>query len=130
MCIKIISSSLYSDYHRYLVVNQTRERSQDFRIFHLPEMTSFEMFQGVKPIRIPIEKIISNVERYILKYGYAVITLHPQSFIKFTEGKSPELSLKQCNLDMKQIYELDDLIKNILGRNMQIKSFSEVTGIA
>ena len=130
MGIKIISSSLYSDYHRYFVVNQTRERSQDFRIFHLPEMASFEMFQGVKPIRIPIEKIISNVERYILKYGYAVITLHPQSFIKFTEGKSPELSLKQCNLDMKQIYELDDLIKNILGRNMQIKSFSKVTGIA
>jgi hypothetical protein len=128
--IKIISSSLYSDYHRYFVVNQTSEHSQDFKIFHLPEMASFEMFQGVKPIRIPIAKILSNVEHYISKYGYAVITLHPQSFVKFTEGKSTELSLKESNLDMKQINDLDVLIKTIIDRNMQIKSFSEITGIA
>jgi peptidoglycan/xylan/chitin deacetylase (PgdA/CDA1 family) len=127
--IKIISASVYSDYHRYFIVNQIRDHSIDSQIFHLPEMASFEKFQGIKPIRIPIEKIISNIENNVSKYGYAVITLHPQSFVKFTEGRSTESSLKESNLDTKQINQLDDLIKTIMDRNMQIKSFSEITGI-
>jgi len=128
--IKIISASLYSDYHRYFVLGQKREHSQESQIFHLPEMASFEIFQGLKPIRIPIEKILNNVENYVSKYGYAVITLHPQSFVKFTGGKSTESSLKESNLDVKQINELDELVKIIMERNLQIKSFSEITGIA
>jgi peptidoglycan/xylan/chitin deacetylase (PgdA/CDA1 family) len=127
--IKIISSSVYSDYHRYFVGKQTRKDSKNYKIYHLPEMASFESFEGMKLIRIPLERIIRTVEHHISKYGYAVITLHPQSFAKFTERKSTQLSLKQSKLDINQINELDALIQNILDRNIRIKSFSKVTGI-
>ena len=127
--IKIISSSVYSDYHRYFVGKQTRKDSKNYQIYHLPEMASFESFQGMKLIRIPLERIISTVEHHISMYGYAIITLHPQSFAKFTEGKSTQPSLKQSKLDINQINELDALIQNILDRNIRIKSFSKVTGI-
>jgi len=127
--IKIISSSVYSDYHLFFTVNQTKKVSQDNHICHLPEMVSFEAFEGSKPIRIPLAQIISDIERCLSKYGYAIITLHPQTFVKFTETKSTDLSLKESMLDIDQINQLKSLIEKLLDNNIRITSFSKLVGL-
>lgn len=127
--IRIISSSLYSDYHEYFVAKGINKSRQTDEIYHLPEMASFETFQAIKPIRVPLERIVNNVERQIPKYGYAVITIHPQSLVKFTDGKSTQLSLKESNLDMDRIVELDALIQMIIDRNISITTFSKLVEI-
>jgi peptidoglycan/xylan/chitin deacetylase (PgdA/CDA1 family) len=127
--IKIISSSVYSDSHLFFMVNQTKKVSQDNHICHLPEMVSFETFEGTNPIRIPLAQIVSDVEHCISKYGYAIITLHPQSFVKFTETKSSDLSLKESMLDIDQINQLKSLIQKLLDSNIRITSFSKLVGL-
>jgi len=127
--IKIISSSVYSDYHLFFMANHPKNIRRDNHIYHLPEMVSFEAFKGKTPIRIPLGQIVSNVERHISKYGYAIITIHPQSFVKFTESKSTSLSLKESILDVDQINQLDSLIQMILDKNIRITKFSNLVGL-
>ena len=127
--INIISSSVYSDYHLIFMANQTKKIRHDNHIYHLPEMVSFEAFQGAKPIRIPLAQIIRDIEHCLSKYGYAIITLHPQTFVKFTETKSTELSLKESMLDIDQINQLNSLIDMLLERNIRITNFSKLVGI-
>jgi peptidoglycan/xylan/chitin deacetylase (PgdA/CDA1 family) len=125
--LNIISSSVYSDYHLFFMRNRTKKISPS-HIYHVPEMISFETFHDSKPIRNSLTQIFSDIERHISKYGYAIITIHPQSFVKFTEGKSTQLSLKESKLDTDQIAELEVLLQMILDRNISIKSFSKLLG--
>jgi peptidoglycan/xylan/chitin deacetylase (PgdA/CDA1 family) len=127
--IKIISSSVYSDYHLFFMANNPKNKSPSNYIYHLPEMVSFEAFKGARPIPIPLEQIVSNVERHISKYGYAIITIHPQSFVKFTESNSTSLSLKESILDIDQITQLDLLIQMLLDKNIRITSFTKLVGL-
>jgi peptidoglycan/xylan/chitin deacetylase (PgdA/CDA1 family) len=127
--IKIISSSVYSDYHLFFMANHPKNINRDNHIYHLPEMVSFEAFKGTKPIRIPLGQLVNDVQRLISKYGYAIITLHPQSFVKFAEPKSTSLSLKESILDIEQINQLDSLIQMILDKNIRITNFSNLVGL-
>jgi hypothetical protein len=127
--IKIISSSVYSDYHLFFMANHPKNIKRDNHIYHLPEMVSFEAFMGTKPIRIPIGQLVNDVQRHISKYGYAIITLHPQSFVKFAESKPTSLSLKESILDIDQINQLDSLIQMILDKNIRITNFSKLVGL-
>jgi peptidoglycan/xylan/chitin deacetylase (PgdA/CDA1 family) len=127
--IKIISSSVYSDYHLFFMANHPKNINRVNHIYHLPEMVSFEAFKGTKPIRIPVGQLVSDVQRHISKYGYAIITIHPQSFVKLAESKSTSLSLKESILDVEQINQLDSLIRMILDKNIRITNFSNLVGL-
>jgi hypothetical protein len=98
-------------------------------IYHLPEMVSFEKFHAAKPVKNPITQILCDVERSISKYGYAIVTMHPQGFVKFSGTKSTDLSFKESILDSEQIKKLDSLIQMILDRNIRITSFSRLVGL-
>jgi peptidoglycan/xylan/chitin deacetylase (PgdA/CDA1 family) len=127
--IKILSASDDSDHYRYFIPNQTKKDSEDDQIYHLPQMATFENWEDEKPIRIPNDQILRDVEHYISKYGYAIVTIHPQSFLKFREGDSTSVSLEKSVLDAEQIEQLNALVQSILDKKIRITSFSKLVGI-
>jgi peptidoglycan/xylan/chitin deacetylase (PgdA/CDA1 family) len=126
--IKIISSSVYSDYHLFFMAYHPVKKS-DNHIYHLPEMVSYEVFNGTKPIHIPLGQLINDIQHHISKFGYAIITIHPQSFVKFAESTPTSLSLKESILDIDQINQLDSLIQMILDKKIRITNFSKLVGL-
>ena len=125
--IKILSSSLYSDYHSAYVTSQSRKnKGKENPLFHFPEMVSFETFQGSRPIPVPLKQLVKNVENKISKYGYAIITIHPQDFVKFVDAKSTEANLKESVLDVEQIKQLDSLLQIILDKQIKITNFCKI----
>jgi peptidoglycan/xylan/chitin deacetylase (PgdA/CDA1 family) len=132
--ISIFSSEAGTDNYTYFLQNQTRKHDQ---IYHVPQMASFETWQGQIPVRIPIKQILKDVDTNIAKYGYAIITLHPQSFVKFKEGLQKdqnatsefrEVQRGVQVLDEQQIDKLQALIESILAKNLRITSFSKLVG--
>ena len=132
--ISIFSSEVGTDNFTYFLQNQTTKHHQ---IYHLPQMASFETWKGQIPVRIPIKQILKDVDSNIAKYGYAIITLHPQSFVKFKEGlqndQNATLEFSKIQrgvqvLDEQQIDNLQALIESILNKNLRITSFSKLVG--
>ena len=135
--IKIISASHGSDtgYYEYFLPNKTKNTDQ---IYHLPQSASFETFQGEIPVRTPIKQILKDVDSNIAKYGYAIITMHPQSFMKFKKGLENDknafseyrdiLAGKEA-LDTHQIHRLEVLIDKLLSKDIHTTSFSKLVGI-
>jgi peptidoglycan/xylan/chitin deacetylase (PgdA/CDA1 family) len=126
--IKILSASDDSDHYKYFIPNQTKKDSEDDQIYHLPQMAAFEDWEDEKPIRIPNDQILRDVDHYISKYGYAIVTIHPQSFLKFREGDSTSVSLEKSVLDPEQIEQLNALVQSILDKKIRITSFSKLVG--
>jgi peptidoglycan/xylan/chitin deacetylase (PgdA/CDA1 family) len=132
--ISIFSSEVGTDNYTYFLENQTRKHDD---IYHLPQTASFETFQGSIPVRIPVKQILKDVDKDIAKYGYAIITLHPQTFVKFKEGlqndHNASLEFREVQrgvqvLDEHQIDDLQVLIQSILAKNLRITSFSKLVG--
>lgn len=131
--ITIISSSTQDDTdYDYFIPNKTSKQDQ---IYHMPQMTSFETFQGEIPIRIPVKKILKDIDYNIEKYGYAIIILHPQSFMKIKKGLQNDQNafseyreiLKRTEvIDKHQIDRLEFLIQSILAKDIRITSFSKL----
>ena len=89
-------------------------------VFHMPETSSFKNYDQGKWIKNPINSIISNVTDNINKYGYAVITLHPQDFVK-----SDNNNTFTNQVDENQIKDLSTLIDYFVSKNIPIASFSK-----
>jgi peptidoglycan/xylan/chitin deacetylase (PgdA/CDA1 family) len=132
--INLFSSVVGEDNYTYFLQNQTRMPDS---IYHLPQMATFEKWQGPIPIRIPINDILKNVETNVAKYGYAIITLHPQSFVKFKEGlqtdKNATAEFRKVQtgpqvVDEHQINNLKTLLDSIQAKNLRITSFSKLVG--
>lgn len=135
--IRIISASHGSDigYDEYSLLNKTKNTGL---IYHLPQSAGFETFQGEIPVRTSIKQMLKDVESNIAKNGYAIITIHPQSFMKFKEGlENDEKAFSEYRkilkrteaLDKHQIDRLEDLIDKLLAKGVRITSFSKIAGI-
>ena len=102
---------------------KTDNRSQQ-KVFHLPATISFNTYEDNNRIKNSIENILGNVSKNIETYGYSVILLHPQDFMKLDmEGNLTD------TLDENEIEDLSNLIDTILSRNIDITSFSNIVGI-
>lgn len=118
--LRIISSELDLDE----ISNTSQETENATRneegvhIYHMPQMTAFEGFRNNRLYRMHINKIIKKIEINISRYGYAVITMHPQSFIGFTHGEY------KSHLDLQQINNLGILIDMIKSKNIEVRTFS------
>jgi len=93
------------------------------QIYHLPATVSFKDYENAKWIKNSNENIINNATNNIDKYGYAIIVIHPQDFLKIKDEKFVDI------LDLNQINDLALLINSILSRNISITSFSKLLGI-
>jgi peptidoglycan/xylan/chitin deacetylase (PgdA/CDA1 family) len=102
--------------------NGSQNATSQAIIYHLPSTSTFKEFLGGKWIKHPIANIHSDVDNSIKKYGYAVITLHPQDFIGVDKnGKFNK------TLDRNEIKDLSQLIDFILAKNIHITSLQKLT---
>jgi peptidoglycan/xylan/chitin deacetylase (PgdA/CDA1 family) len=123
--LRIISSEL--DLDKFSNNNQDPEsvtRNEDgIGVYHMPQMTAFEDFRNNRIFRVPINKIVKKIDINISKYGYAVITIHPQSFFGLTNGDY------KSGLDIQQINKLENLIDLIVSKNIKTETFSNAIGV-
>lgn len=92
-------------------------------IYHLPATIAFKAYINGKWIKTPIKNILGNVTQNIAKYGYAVILIHPQDFLKSENGHVTNI------LDENDIKDITSLINSILANNIRITLFSKIVGI-
>lgn len=94
-------------------------------VFHVPAMAVFKSNEAnKKPVKIPINQILSDVNSNIKRYGYAVIVFHPQDFVKTDQnGKLTN------HLDEKELNDLSNLIDYLLSKEIPFISMSKLVGI-
>ena len=127
--LRIISSNLETeddfDQKRSIFnANMKTDNMLQQRIFHLPATISFNATTDNNQIKNSVENILGNVSKNIETYGYSIIQLHPQDFMKLDiRGNLTD------ELDANKIEDLSHLIDSILSRDIDITSFSKIVGI-
>lgn len=93
------------------------------KIYHLPYTTSFTDYKHGKWIKNPIKNIIENVTNNINKFGYAVVVVHPQDFVKIENGEFVN------EIVYDEIKDLSKLIDLFISKEISITTFSKIIGI-
>jgi peptidoglycan/xylan/chitin deacetylase (PgdA/CDA1 family) len=104
--------------------NSSANRLQPNKIYHLPETNEFERYQNHTWIEIPVDEIVKDTLESINNYGYAVITLHPQNFLKANSTVRPDSTNEE--IDSQSLYDLSILIDTLLSKKVRIASFYDV----
>jgi hypothetical protein len=73
-------------------------------------------------VKTPLKNILSVVDNTIKKFGYSVIVLHPQDFVKTDQNGN----VVNKTLEVNQIQNLSRLIDYILSKGIRIVSFSKL----
>jgi peptidoglycan/xylan/chitin deacetylase (PgdA/CDA1 family) len=89
-------------------------------LFHFPQTISIGNYIVGKPSR-SVEQIYSEIQYSLVKYGFAVIWIHPTAF-----SKRPTMSNEKDEVDWQQIKQLDLLIDKIRGQGTDIVKISEI----
>jgi hypothetical protein len=95
---------------------------QSKKIFYIPSTIQFKDYYGGKYLRNSDQSILNNVTQSINAYGYAVVVVHPQDFVKVAANGSltPTIDDNQIN----DLYHLIDLMSSSSSsNNMRIGSF-------
>jgi len=123
--IKILSSSFDWDRYQYFVADGKINNYSPDEIYHLPSVVGYKYRNEVTKTwdKTPIWDIEGNVTSSVEKYGYAVITLHPQDFVIIENGKFTR------TLDIKEIVDLSNLIDYIMSKGMRIATMAEIVGV-
>ena len=98
---------------------------QSKKIFYIPSTIQFKDYYGGKYLRNSDQSILNNVTQSINAYGYAVVVVHPQDFVKVAANGSltPTIDDNQIN----DLYHLIDLMSSSSSsNNMRIGSFSNI----
>jgi hypothetical protein len=78
-------------------------------------------------IKVPIDQVIADVSTKIEKFGYAIVILHPQSFIKLNKSGIFEGNVYEEKIAYADIKDLEYLIDSILQEGISISSFKYIT---
>lgn len=130
--IKIMSSSL-SDQYRYdlgrsmYISGKNQNGSTGQGIYYLPYTTDFKDFIGRSQIKIPIGVIAKNINATIETYGYAIVLIHPQSFIKLDEqGHFISQDATKAHMNETDINALENLIDLLRKNGIGLSSFNKL----
>jgi predicted deacetylase len=135
--IKILSSSLAEQYKfdqgKTIFKSTKEENSTQFQeVYFLPYTTPFKKFVGSSQIKVPKEEVAKNITSSIDKFGYAIVLIHPQSFLKLdSSGNFTNEVKKDANkgqLNEKDIEDLTFLINLMTQKGIPILSFHEIIG--
>jgi Polysaccharide deacetylase len=100
------------------------EQARSPIVYHLPETNEFERYQNHTWIKIPVDKILRDTFESIDNYGYAVISLQPQSFIKTDNAGRPNFTMHE--IDAHDLEDLSLIIDTLLNNKVKIVSFSDI----
>jgi peptidoglycan/xylan/chitin deacetylase (PgdA/CDA1 family) len=90
-------------------------------IYHIPGTLTFKGFVNGTWFKVPTEKIMDTISSNIKKYGYGVIVLHPQDFLKLDEKKN------FTNIvDENEVMDLSRLMDLIHSKNISVVSFNDL----
>ena len=94
------------------------------KIYHVPFDTSLLYFlrEGYSGENIT-QKILSNVNKNIAKYGFSVIVLHPTDFATFNSSTGNYTNA----IDPVKFQMLDNIIDSLEARGISIVDYSDVT---
>jgi peptidoglycan/xylan/chitin deacetylase (PgdA/CDA1 family) len=132
--IKIMSSSIMDQFRFDLgksifISNGKKENSTDEAIYYTPYTTDFKDFIGRSQIKIPIEVLAKNIDANIDTYGYAIVLIHPHSFIKLDEsGHFISMDADKAQMNMKDMKDLEYLINLLRQKGIVISSFHKIIG--
>jgi 3D (Asp-Asp-Asp) domain-containing protein/peptidoglycan/xylan/chitin deacetylase (PgdA/CDA1 family) len=89
----------------------------------IPSTIAFKDYYGGQYIQNSVQDIFNNVTQSISTYGYAVVVVHPQDFMKIdANGTTTD------ELDENPLRDLSSLIDSLLSKNIHLGSFSEIIG--
>src|SRR6476661_6881042 len=130
--IKIMSSSI-PDQYRYdlgrsmYISGKNQNGSTGQGIYYLPYTTDFKDFIGRSQIKIPIGLIAKNINATIETYGYAIVLIHPQSFIKLDEqGHFISQDATKAHMNKTDINDLENLIDLLRKNGIGLSSFNKL----
>jgi peptidoglycan/xylan/chitin deacetylase (PgdA/CDA1 family) len=118
--LRVISAEPDLDPGPYFVANGSSNYTDNYNLYHLPQTTEFNTFEGDNLIKVPLNDIINNVTKNISRYGYAIITMHPQYF---SSVSTPDI------VDEQKINDLNYVINHLVSSNIKIVSFSRIVGL-
>ena len=129
--IKILSSSLQAENDLNegkdifnLKVKMINSGSVGDGIYHLPSTVSFYDYEDENRTKESLQDILNKVDDSISKYGYSVITIHPQDFAKLDEqGEFIDI------VDREQVEDLSLLIDTLKSKNISASSFSAIVDL-
>jgi len=128
---KIMSSSILDQYRYDLgkstFISKEKEGNSTKDIYYLPYTTDFKDFIGRSQIKFPIEVIAKNIEANIEKYGYAVVLIHPQSFINLDKrGHFFSVDTNKAHMNGNDMKNLEYLISLLRQDGIVISSFHKL----
>jgi peptidoglycan/xylan/chitin deacetylase (PgdA/CDA1 family) len=130
--IKIISSNLYEEnnFDQGSSIFNSNTKNQSSRvsqhIYHLPYTTPFKKFVGPSQIKVPIDEVVKDIHDKIDRLGYAIVQIHPQSFIKLDKTGTFGGDIDQAQIDERDIKDLEYLIDYLTKKNIKITSFHNI----
>ena len=121
--VKILSSQLereseFDQGKSIFVAKRNVENNMTYGgIQHLPQTIGFKLHENNQTTKVPIDKILNQVNKSISEYGYGVIVLHPTDFVRNDQNRT---------LDPNEMRDLSLLIDTFLSDNRHIATFSDV----
>lgn len=135
--IKILSSTI-EDQYRYdngssiFISNGKKQNaSQSREIYFLPSTTGFKKFVGTsQQVKIPVEKVAKDIYTKIDKFGYAIVLIHPQNFIKLDKSGNytdpVKMDVNQAQINHKDMKDLEYLLTLMFQKGIVISSFHKI----
>jgi peptidoglycan/xylan/chitin deacetylase (PgdA/CDA1 family) len=114
-----------SQYHIFSTINPVAHDGKSNQVYHLARSTGIEDFgDNNLPIKLPLQTTLNRAYAAISKYGYAIIVMHPTSFLTMKNGKYTNI------VDQNEINNVKTLINSIKSKNIHITSMSKIAGIS
>ena len=118
--IKVLSSDKFEDSMSYFNATKSGNQSDIYGIYHLPQTIEFNDWYKDEMLKVPVGDILGNATKNILKYGYAVLTLHPQYFSNVNETTGQE------TIDKEKMNDLTFVIDQLTASHIKIVPFLKV----
>jgi peptidoglycan/xylan/chitin deacetylase (PgdA/CDA1 family)/3D (Asp-Asp-Asp) domain-containing protein len=125
--LQILSSVEYEDNyfdHNNSIFVADGKTPNNGTIYHVPGTILFKDYVNGSWVTNPINKILNALSANIKKYGYGVVVLHPQDFVKSGIYNEKLIDI----LDQNETKELSSLVNLLLSKNIHIVSFSKLIG--
>jgi peptidoglycan/xylan/chitin deacetylase (PgdA/CDA1 family) len=95
-------------------------------VYFLPGMVQFKDYVNGSIVKVPLDRILSQVSKNMGEFGYAVIVFHPQDLVQV--NMNGEI-LDSGALNSTEVQDLSQLIDTLLADGIKISTMSEIVGI-